>query len=200
MIPIPWQAIASFALKRLPQIIGVLVIVFGLLWAAYSLVDYGRDLERAEWLDKQVKQQEKEIAHQKALAAEIGLAMERVAAQNKETVNNTLRVIDEKDTAINMLHSDLADARRMRVSFKETRTCSSDSAMSGQADSEQGHSGSSGGPAITINDGIHPEVRVTERSLIDGLTKAHEEIEMLKIHLVAATEQLKPLVEVAGDE
>ncbi len=199
MIPIPSRSIALFVFKHMPKLILILVIASAILWIGSSLVEYGRDLERTEWLDKQVEQQKKDIAHQKALAAEIGLAMERVAAQNKETVNNTLRVIDEKDTAINMLHSDLDDARRMRVSFKEPKTCS-DSTMPGQAGSEQGHSGSSGGPAITINDGIHPEVRITERSLIDGLTKAHEEIEMLKIHLVAATEQLKPLVEVAEDE
>ncbi len=183
----------------MPKLILFIVSVSAVWVVGNSLVDLGRDLERTEWLDKQVVQQEKEIAHQKKLAAEIGLAMERVAAQNKETVNNTLRVIDEKDAAIDVLHSDLDDARRMRVSFKEERTCS-DSAMPGQAGSEQGYSGSSGGPEITINDGIHSEVRVTERSLIDGLTKAHKEIEMLKIHLVAATEQLKPLVEVAGDE
>ncbi len=200
MIPIPSRSIALFVFKHMPKLILILVIASAILWAGSSLVEFGRDLERTEWLDKQVEQQEKDIAHQKALAAEIGLAMERVAAQNKETVNNTLRVIDEKDAAIDMLHSDLADARRVRVSFQEARTCSDNSAMPGQASGEQGHSRSASGPAITINDGIHKEIRVTERSLIDGLAKAHEEIEMLKIYLAAATEQLKPLVEVAGDE
>lgn len=90
----------ALLLKELPTIIGIAAIL-GLLWfIGHGIHENGRKVERAVWL-------ERDNERITAQAKELGEAMERVAAQNRKT----MEVINERDQALAKLENDMRTQR-----------------------------------------------------------------------------------------
>ena len=89
----------ALLIKELPTIIGIAAIL-GLLWfIGHGIHDNGRKVERAVWL-------ERDNERITAQAKELSEAMERVAAQNRENLNKTMEVINERDKELAKLNRD----------------------------------------------------------------------------------------------
>jgi len=94
----------ALLLKELPTIIGIAAIL-GLLWfIGHGIHENGRKVERAVWLGRDNER----IAAQ---AKELSEAMERVAAQNRQNLNKTMEVINERDQALAKLENDMRTQR-----------------------------------------------------------------------------------------
>ena len=126
----------ALLIKELPTIIGIAAIL-GLLWfIGHGIHDNGRKVERAVWL-------ERDNERITAQAKELSEAMERVAAQNRENLNKTMEVINERDKELAKLNDDMrvmrASSRGMWISAK---ACPDSGETSrGQTDGASKHGG-----------------------------------------------------------
>jgi len=111
-------------------IIGIAAIL-GLLWfIGHGIHENGRKVERAEWLERDNER----IAAQ---SIELREAMERVAAQNRQNLNRTMEVINEREQALAKLENDMRIQRvANRGLWGDAKACRDSTAlqMSGQTD------------------------------------------------------------------
>ncbi|MBS0485292.1 MAG: hypothetical protein JSS06_08805 [Proteobacteria bacterium] len=98
----------------------LIIVCAGFVWWMASTIhdniyNDGRAAERAEYLQKDKERIEEQ-------AKELSEAMERVAAQNRENLNKTMEVINERDKKLAKLNDDMrvmrASSRGMWISAK----------------------------------------------------------------------------------
>ena len=127
----------ALLIKELPTIIGIAAIL-GLLWfIGHGIHDNGRKVERAVWLERNNER----ITAQ---AKELSEAMERVAAQNRQNLNKTMEVINERDQALSKLENDMRAQRAAnRGLWIDAKACRDSAAVQvpGQTSSASKHGG-----------------------------------------------------------
>lgn len=87
------------------------VIVAWLSAVVFAIHQNGRKVERTEWLQKEIEQREQ-------LALELEVAMQRVTDLKEQHQDNLMRSLNERETEINRLNNDLANAKRLHIRTK----------------------------------------------------------------------------------
>lgn len=153
----------------------IIGIIAGLLSGSwYYGYQHGKKIERAEWLGEKVLKDA-------LLAKELSEAMAAKAKVENENTDNLMRIIDEKDAALDKLNSDLAHTRGLYIRTKNA-SCSANS-VSGKTESSEQSGGGTGRERL-------PEP-VEER--LWGLAADAQKV---VIQYEACRRALKPLVEV----
>lgn len=93
----------------------VILLVIGSI--VFAIHDNGRKIERGVWLKEQSD-------YQKALAKDLGEAMQRKADLEQDNLKSIAKAINEKDNAIALLEHDIKATRRLYVTEKNKK-CSS---------------------------------------------------------------------------
>ncbi|MBV6447310.1 hypothetical protein [Nitrosomonas sp.] len=168
----------ALLLKELPTIIGIAAIL-GLLWfIGHGIHENGRKVERAVWL-------ERDNERITAQAKELGEAMERVAAQNRKT----MEVINERDQALAKLENDMRTQRAAnRGLWIDAKACRDSTAV--QVPGQQTGSASKPGGAGQIRLPADVERRLQEIGQL-----AQETV----IKHNACVDELRSLVQVVPD-
>lgn len=148
----------------------------------------GKKVERAEWLERDAEQREK-------MAKELSAAMERVTKQNQANLNNTMKVINEKNEAIANLERDLDNAGRVRIVTKKP-DCPSSHALPRKTEgaSERVLPISERGTGIVGT--VSNEIQSDDDTLNEQLRKVYINQERLKIDLKRNIGLCEPLVEI----
>lgn len=153
----------------------IIGIVAGLLSGSwYYGYQHGKKIERAEWLGEKVRQDA-------LLAKELGEAMATKAKVENENTDNLMRIINEKDAALDKLNADLAHTRGLYIRTKNTR-CPANT-VPGKAKS----SGEPGSGAGRIE--LHPEDAANIR-------RDYADAQRVVVQYESCRRALLPLVEV----
>lgn len=192
MIPVAIaKPLAELALKYgSKMLVGLVVSLFLVgvyIYHKNQLLDEGKAIERAYWIEKEAK--EKTV-----LEKELSAAISRVSKQNEDNAINTIKVQNEKDAEIDRLRNVLADnAKRVRISAKQ-ENCAAGT-LRGQAGSAEFSSEPSGESGVGGTGASNQPLDESQiNKLAYGLWIEREE---LKVHLKACTQKLKTLVTVA---
>jgi len=192
MIPVAIaKPLAELALKYgSKMLVGLVVSLFLIgvyIYHRNQILDEGKAIERADWLEKEAKERS-------VLEKELSAAISRVAKQNEDNDINTIKVQNEKDAEIDRLRNVLADnAKRVRISAKQ-ENCAAGT-LRGQAGGAEFASES---PSESGVGGAGASNQSLDENQINQLTYGlWIEREELKVHLKACTQKLKTLVEVA---
>lgn len=153
----------------------ILNIAVGLIAGSwYQGYQHGKKIERAEWVEKNAQRDA-------LLANELGEAMAAKARIEDENTDNLMRIIDDKDAALDKLNRDLVNTRGLYIRAKNT-SCPAN-AVPGKAES----TGESGGGA--------GRERLPE-PVEAGLWKLAADAQKVVIQYETCRQALRPLVEV----
>lgn len=166
----------------------VLAFVLSLGGTGFYGFIQGKKVERAEWLERDAEQREK-------MAKELAAAMERVTKQNQQNLNNTMKVINEKNEAIANLERDLDNAGRVRIVTKKPDCPSNTMPRKTEGASERILPISERGAGIV--GAIPNEIQSDDNTLNEQLRKVYINQERLKIDLKRNIGLCEPLVEIA---
>ena len=114
------------------------------------------------------------------MAKELKEAMQRIADQKKNEETYHAKILNESNSEIARLNSELVNAYSVRLSVEES-SCDP-STLPGESTDSQERNNATGKPG-TRNQGAVPKtVYATKKALNDGLTDTWKEFEELKIY------------------